>query len=274
MDASTRSHTHNIGQSLELANEWDVIQSVGMNGHRETDAGQMNLARNGEPNGIPDSGSNPGNLSPLQDVDSLSLSCSCLDELHSILMSLQPFPSPSFPSLRGPLVRATNLARAVVRCPFCPRDYPSALQNLMLLNTLLPLVTHGYAELLTHIQERAGQGSRITYRVGDTSQSNAHLHTSAPDCPMGFNIELDSDEWAAMARKVVKQDVYGNAQSADSLLSVVEELEQRQQNWHLLQPFSPNASCPGQQLNDTHKRDGFCLLLTSRTRGSIDALDL
>ncbi|KAL8904127.1 MAG: hypothetical protein Q9207_003478 [Kuettlingeria erythrocarpa] len=128
--------------------------------------------------------------------------------------------------------------------------------------------------LLTHIQERWIHGEKITYRVGDASQANAHLHTGTPECPMGFHVELESEEWAAMARKVVKQDVYGNAQNIDCLIGVVEELEQRQHIWHLLRPFSLNASCTTEQPDDAHKHNGFCLQLTGRIRAAIDALQL
>ncbi|KAL8875736.1 MAG: hypothetical protein Q9198_005944 [Flavoplaca austrocitrina] len=79
----------------------------------------------------------------------------------------------------------------------------------------------------------------ITYRVGEVDLANVHLHTGTKDCPMGFTIELDPEEWVAMARKVLKQDIYGNSQNVDCLISVLEELEQGHQAWQLVgMPFS------------------------------------
>lgn len=274
LDTSAWDHTYGIRQSPHLSGEWDVLQSSSMNGNREGNLGQTSPLTARESDPIGDSESNIGNLTSLQNAGTLSVLCSCLNELYATLGGFQPFPPPSFPLSRGPLTRATNLARSVVRCPFCPRDYPTALQNLMLMNTLLLLVTYGYAKLLTHIQERSAHEERITYRVGDASQANAHLHTGTPDCPMGFTVELESEEWAAMARKVVKQDVFGNTQSIDCLIGVVEEMEQRQHIWHLLRPFDSNASCTREEPDDSHKHNGFCLQLTGRIRAAIDALHL
>lgn len=252
----------------------DAVQDLDRNGHEQSGALQTSIAMDGEENSIAHAEPTSGTLSSINGIDLIGVSCSCLNDLYTTLMSFQSLPSPSFPSSRGSLTKATNLARSVVRCPFCPQDYPSALQNLMLLSTLLPLVAHGYAQLLTHIQERADKGTRVTYRVGDLSQSASHLHTDTWDCPMGFNVELESHEWAAMARKVVKQDVYGNGQSMDCLLSVIEELEQRQHIWHLLQPFGPDTSCPNHRRSGNCEHDALCLQLAGRTRIAIEALNL
>lgn len=271
-------HSHGMSSDNGLSNSWDGIQDRNEDGHRQASVDQMDLSMNGGQNYLEDPVLDPEALATVQHVDRhvdlMGESCSCLNDLYSMLMSFKSWPSPSFPLSRGLLTRATNLARSVVHCPFCPRDYPSAVQNIMLLNTLLPLVTHGYAQLLAHIQERAALGIKITYRVGEASESTAHLHTYTPDCPMGFNLELDSDEWAAMARKVVKQDVYGSAQCIDCLLSVVEQLEERQHMWHFFQPFGSNTSCSGQPPNEGCDSKPRCLQLTSQTREAIDALNL
>ncbi|KAL8689689.1 MAG: hypothetical protein Q9218_004701 [Villophora microphyllina] len=231
------------------------------------------------PDGFPGAMEDPKSFSESilasQDPATDTAPCSCLKELYAMLESFQSLPPPSFPSSRAPLLKATSLARAAIRCPMCPQDYPSALQNLMLLNTLLPLVVHGYASLLRHIEEQAAQGCKMTFRVGDLSQSAAHLHTGTLDCPMGFNIELESEEWSAMARKVVKQDVYGNAQNMDSLSGVVEELEQRQHIWHILRPFDTydsNAVCQYQRPEEDSGDSRLCLRMVNQSRQAIKAL--
>ncbi|KAL8720290.1 MAG: hypothetical protein Q9225_002828 [Loekoesia sp. 1 TL-2023] len=274
---STWDHQNTMDPSLGSPNGWDVTQSLDHTRHPSPGASQTNFPLHRGENLTAATEQNARSTSALQTSDFIGVSCPCLNELYSMLMSFQSLPPPSFPSSRGPLIEATNLARRVVRCPYCPQDYPSALQNLMLLTTLLPLVAYGYGQLLKHVQERAAQGCTITYRVGDPSLAAAHLHTGTADCPMGFNVDLNSEEWGAMARKVLKQDVYGNTQSIDCLVSVVEELEQRQYIWHLLQPFGadvPVAPCRDQQTSDPSQHNGLCTQLTGGVRRAIEALNL
>ncbi|KAI4147714.1 MAG: hypothetical protein LQ341_001736 [Variospora aurantia] len=274
VDALPWEHANNMALSLSMPDDCPAIPESSVNGSHKTSAPQTNLPVDGESYHFAEPDLTVAASPPPQDVHLTGITCSCLSELYSMLISFQSLPSPSFPSSRAPLTRAINLARAVVRCPFCPRDFPSALQNLMLLTTLLPLVVHGYAQVLAVVHEEATQGRRITYRVGDLAQAGSQLHTGTPDCPLGFNVELDSEEWAAMARKVLKQDIYGNGQSIDCLLSVVEELEQRQHIWHLLQPFGQHASCSTPQSDDSHEHNPVCLQLTGHIRGAINALHL
>ncbi|KAL8992007.1 MAG: hypothetical protein Q9169_007453 [Polycauliona sp. 2 TL-2023] len=166
-------------------------------------------------------------------------SCTCLTQLHLMLQAFQSMPPASFPSSRDPLTRATKLGRTINRCTLCPLDFPTAMQTSMLLMTLLRLVAHGYSSLVRDIQAKAGEGRSITYRVGEMNFSNAHLHTGTLDCPMGFNLELGPEEWAAMAKKVLKQDIHGSSQNVDCLMGVLDELEQRQQTWQVMDlPFS------------------------------------
>lgn len=267
-------HHASVQSNLDLPISWDDIQGLNINTFPPTAADQGNDLGGGV-NENTVTIQDMGNPSSMQTVDLVGVSCSCLNELYSILASFQSLPPTSFPASRGPLIKATNLARRVVRCPHCPQDYPSALQNLMLLTTLLPLVAHGYAKLLQHIQEQAAQGCAVTYRVGDSSLSTIHLHTGTPECPMGFNVELDAEEWASMARKVVKQDIYGNNQKLDCVLSVVEELEQRQWIWHLLQPSCTDTLLPPchSQQNEPDQQ-GLCMQLIGVARRAIDNLKL
>ncbi|KAL8766440.1 MAG: hypothetical protein Q9194_006268 [Teloschistes cf. exilis] len=264
-----------LSQDVVTAGEWNPLCSPDLIDLPFPNAANVNTATNGSED-IEDSSISSNLASSSRSAAAISAPCSCLKELYAMLASFQSLPPLSFPSSRGPLLKATSLCRAVVRCPMCPQDYPSALQNLMLLTTLLPLIVHGYAKLLQHIHEQAAQGCAVTFRVGDTSQAASHLHTGTPDCPMGFNIELDADEWSAMARKVVKQDVYGNAQNMDCLLGVVEELEQRQHIWHVLRPFDshdPNPGCQYQPPEDESGESRLCLRLVDQSRKAIEALE-
>ncbi|KAL8707748.1 MAG: hypothetical protein Q9220_007268 [cf. Caloplaca sp. 1 TL-2023] len=241
---------------------WDIPRSMNSNGHLPVSTA-------------------PPMMTSIQGASQHTMSSQpdfgLLPSLYSMLISFQSLPPPSFPSSRGPLLKATDLARATVRCPLCPMTYSSALQNLMLLTTLLLLVADGYANLLKSVKEQAAEGKMITYRVGDASLSSLHLHTGSFDCPMGFNVDLTAEEWVIMAKKVLKQDLYGASQSIDCLVGVVEELEQRQHIWHLLQPFDTNctnAGCPVQQSQDSHGHGSLCLSLVRQIRKAIEALEL
>lgn len=259
-----------LDPSLLAANNSELFQDP------RADRDNSDLASNGVLNDTEENDPLGEGLILSQNAGVLGAPCSCLKELRSMLENFQSLPPPTFPSSRGPLIKATTLARVVVRCPFCPVDYPSALQNLMLLTTLLPLVVHSYANLLQHIEDQAARGCRITYRVGDLSPAASHLHTGTIDCPMGFNVELDSAEWAAIARKVLKQDIFGQAENSDCLNGVVDELEQRQHFWHLLQPFSEhgsNGSCHYQQPHDSGN-NGLCLQLIAQIRKAMEVLKL
>lgn len=90
--------------------------------------------------------------------------------------------------------------------------------------------------------------------------------------PHGFNVELDPEEGAAMAKKVLKQDIYGNSQSVDCLIGVIEELEQRHQTLHLLQlPCSEaGASCR----NPQPQSQGLFLQLIQHIRAVVEDLGL
>lgn len=201
-----------------------------------------------------------------------SISCTCLTQLHGMLQAFQSMPPASFPSSRDPLTRATKLGRSINRCTRCPLDFPTALQTSMLLMTLLRLVVHGYASLVRDIQTRAAEGTKITYRVGEVDFANVHLHTGTKDCPMGFTIELDPEEWVAMARKVLKQDIYGNSQNVDCLVSVLEELEQRHQAWQLLGlPF--NDTDAAVRNPHSHPQDLFFQLI-QHIRAVVEELQL
>ncbi|KAL9035041.1 MAG: hypothetical protein Q9214_006772 [Letrouitia sp. 1 TL-2023] len=217
----------------------------------------------------------PGNADTLDGFGAgqSQIKCSCMQDLYSTLSSFQSPPPPSFPSSLAPLLKATTIAREVVRCSLCPLEYNTAVQNLMLLSTLLPLIAHEYGRLLNHIGEKAKEGGTLTYRVGDRSPENLSLHTGTEDCPMGFNIELDAEDWATMARKVIKQEVHGTSENSKSLSQVVDELGQRQQFWHSLRgalSTDEQPSCKQQ----TNQGGQICMQLINNVRQEIDRLGL
>ncbi|MCJ1469103.1 hypothetical protein MMC07_007736 [Pseudocyphellaria aurata] len=203
-------------------------------------------------------------------------SCKCLPNLYASISSFQPLPKPSFPLTLGTLANATTLSRDVVRCKECPKTHVSALQNLMLLSTLLALIVNEYSKLLDHIDGRAAREETIVLRMGERfSTETMHLHTGTPDCPMGFNLELSGAEWCKMARKAVKQAVIGSDHSPrDSFTSVLEELEQRQNAWHATAEQHGQCKDCGQQERSDVVGTFSCLQMVNNIKRLLRGLNL
>jgi hypothetical protein len=163
--------------------------------------------------------------------------CACLSEMYLTLSSLQAQTVFSFPhvlpTLRSALATTTN----VLKCEECPKQVTTAMQNVMLLTTLLTSITDSYQNLISAIEAEAKQvkesGETKGFRMGDNAPERMHMHTGTPDCPMGFDIELDGDEWRKLARKVVKADVEGSRSGTSSILGLADMLTERQSRWHL-----------------------------------------
>ena len=157
--------------------------------------------------------------------------CSCLSDLYSMLAKFQKLPAPSFPFSMGALKGAAALSRRVVACHHCSQTFSTALQNSMLLGTLVQLLIMEYAKLLSHIDERCEQAERIACRLGDPSSLYDSRHTGLPDCPMSINVDLSGDEWRTLARKAVAQEVLGNSQGSHGLVGLVQEMKDRRVSW-------------------------------------------
>ena len=201
--------------------------------------------------------------------------CKCLESLYSTLASFQTLPPPSFPYSMNILTKATTVACDALRCQRCPTAYTSALQNLMSLLTLLPLIAHEYGKLLKHIDERSSKGCSIRFRMGEQSTDQLHLHTGTLDCPMAFEAELSAIEWRSMARKVIKQRVLGSAGLGFSVLGLLDELDERQRDWHAkprLAEFKHGLSC--MEDGCSNEEQHTCLQMVSRVRAAIEVLGL
>ena len=159
-------------------------------------------------------------------------SCSCLPKLYAVLASFQSMPAPSFPYSMGNLKKAKCLGHEIVTCRVCPQAYNTAVQNSMLLGTLLQMVIYEYAKLLKHIDERSTLTDKIPFRVGEPSSEFDSRHTGTPDCPMAVNIELSGEDWRMIARKAIRQEVLGSTGSNDGLEGLVDAMRNRQTTWH------------------------------------------
>ena len=208
--------------------------------------------------------------------DAMTVSgCKCLASLYATLSSFQTLPPPSFPYSMNILTKATMVACDAVRCQICPFTYASALQNIMALGTLIPLVAHEYGKLLKHIDERSSKGCSIIFRMGEQSIDQLHLHTGTLDCPLSFDAELSAVEWRSMARRVIKQRVVGSAGLGVSVFGLINELEERQRDWHAkpkVAEFKHGLSCMEDSCSIDEKHT--CLQMVSRARASIEGLGL
>lgn len=205
------------------------------------------------------------------------IGCSCLSDLYSILAKFQSLPEPSFPHSMGALRSAATLSRGVVACHDCSEAYNTALQNSMLLGTLLQLVINEYSNLLKHIDKKSAEPGKITFRFRDPSSLFDSRHTGLPDCPMAINVDLSGDEWRALARKAIAQEVIGNSQGSRGLIGLVQDMKDRQVSWHTR--FS-NRQCTALHGADHQQKaetpDHLCvqIVYTDNLKRSVEALGL
>ena len=173
--------------------------------------------------------------------------CSCLSDIYSMLVKFQSLPEPSFPHSMGALRSAANLSRRFFACRDCSEAYNTALQNYMLLGTLLQLVINEYANLLKYIDTKSAEPGKITFRFADPSLLFDSRHTGLPDCPMAINVDLSGDEWRTLARKAIAQEVIGSSQGSRGLIALVQDLKDRQTPWH--------KRCSNRQCTAFHSAD-------------------
>jgi len=179
-----------------------------------------------------------------------------------------------------------STARTAIHCPHCPTSFPTALQNMMLLGTLFPLILDHYRRLLLAIDADAADGRPKMYRIGDASPATAHLHTNAPDCPMDVEIELGAEDWRRMARKVVGRDVLGKEDGGaevGGMVGLVRDIERRQRSWHEKNLYDKSLIEDGRgsgspcSEGDGHRHgegDHLCLKIVELAKAGIAGLDL
>lgn len=187
--------------------------------------------------------------------------CACLPNLYTALASFQSAPPPSFPYTMGVLKKAANLGRDVVRCQNCVKTNNLALQNSMMLGTLLNLVIGEYSKLLKYIDQRSCTEDKIAFRMADHSPALMGLHTGTPDCPMAINIDLSGPEWGMLAKKAIKQELIGDSENSKSLVNLTQEMKTRQLSWHA--EFCEGSDQPPEahavNKHDNGKNDCLCV---------------
>ena len=188
-----------------------------------------------QPEKVPELTQDTGTASPPS--DDARPQCRCLSKLYVTLAAFQDPPPPSFPYSMTSLKRACKLAGEVVGCKACGSRYNTALQNSMLLGTMINLIITDFRRLLTHVEERAKTTEKLSLRMAENNTDLEHLHTGTPDCPMGIDIELDGAQWKAVADKAIRRELFGTPDHR-GLAQIVDQMKERQLEWH-----EKRASC-------------------------------
>jgi hypothetical protein len=209
--------------------------------------------------------------------------CSCLATIYLALSSLQEFPSDVEAAL-GAIRSALNTAQAVLRCGQCcrcggtPRK-PSteALQNTMLLNTLLPVIVNSYRRLLEMVDSEANIAKAAGYQMNCKiiqDSSNRDRSDLFGETESVENVFMAPDDWRAGMHRLLRADVYGHDMVNLGLKSILAEMEQRQRNGHLrmeklshfgLMNISQERQCLGED-------NAPCLLMLNITKIALESL--
>ena len=218
----------------------------------------------------------PGNTDDLV-LGAQSVECKCLPQLYAFLGTFQKPMIPIYPFSLVALKKTAGFCTEAVRCQHCSTEYSSALQNSMLLGTLMNLVIIEYRKLLEHIDEQAAEGAAKSMRMGNNTPEMMHLHTGTLDCPMGINLDLSGDEWKVLAKRTVRKEIFGPGEP--NLAQIIQEMKDRQQQWHSRYQHSlPQHTAVNRAEHKEETKDNACAclqgLLIDRLGESLHVLDL
>ncbi|KAF2706642.1 hypothetical protein K504DRAFT_384935 [Pleomassaria siparia CBS 279.74] len=205
--------------------------------------------------------------------------CTCLSVMYLAISELQTMPTFAFPAVIMPLRRAMSTAATLLRCEKCPNEPFTAIQNVQSLTALLGALAERFHKVLDTVDDEAGRlertGTKKLFRVSENNPATQHLHTGSVDCPMGFDIELESGDWKRLVKKAVKSEVIGGGANANPLISLVDMMEQRQHGWHMnharmghldarIRMFGPQNVC------DSRGNDASCLRMVAQVRSMVN----
>ncbi|KAL9562277.1 hypothetical protein ACKAV7_013360 [Fusarium commune] len=201
-------------------------------------------------------------VSPISQTSSRS--CSCLAAFYLTVDDLCKNERLSFPSGLPFLRKTISTAGQIAHCQICPTSHLSAMQNIQLLGTLLMSVGQQYGVILESIDKEANASKeKNELKRLQFSEVRAEYCTEAPS----YSLELGPSEWADLARKAVKAEVYGNGREEECLWSVLNYLEKRQAQWHAV---PPHQDCPHQYRQS--EEEPFCIKILHKAKESIGAL--
>jgi hypothetical protein len=138
------------------------------------------------------------------------------------------------------------------------------MQNIQLLGTLLMSVGQQYGVILESIDKEAKESmEKNELKRLHFSEVGVEYSTEATS----YNLELNPTEWAGLAKKAVKAEVYGNGREEECLWGVLNYLEKRQAQWHAV---PPHHDCPHQYQQS--EEEPFCIKILHKAKESIEAL--
>ncbi|KAI9796478.1 MAG: hypothetical protein M1833_006146 [Piccolia ochrophora] len=219
-------------------------------------------------------------------------SCSCFRSLCDTLSSLSTFsaspPTPQFPFALAPLQNALKTAQFALVCTICRHPNQQAFQTMMLLATLIPIVANGYAAILAWVDDEARsvqiRGEKKKLRMGDAGPTAAAMHTGQPDCAAGWEVEVDAAEWRRLARRVVRERVYGGvngdvvngSEGRLGLMQILQMMEQKQREGHEQQSHAPrdDENCSMKLWRGNKGEDPFCAKLLGHVKEIVGRLEV
>lgn len=164
--------------------------------------------------------------------------CACLASCYLTMDHLCKNEKLTFPSGLQQLRKAITTATEMAHCQVCPGNNLFAMQNIQLLVTLVMSIVKQYDVILQSIDEEGGSL--------DQQPRTKHLHfkvaedeitdTPTTDGSLDYPIEVSPAQWTILAKRVVKNEVYGRDGSHNSLWALLIFLEQRQLKWHAVPP--------------------------------------
>ncbi|KAH7174363.1 uncharacterized protein B0J16DRAFT_404004 [Fusarium flagelliforme] len=191
-----------------------------------------------------------------------SPSCSCLATFYLTMDDLCKNTDLVFPSGLMFLRRTLSTVSQLAHCQTCPTQYLSSMQNIQLLGTLLMSIARQYGVVLESITKESDLMS------GGNQPMYIQFGPFVEDSASAFSFQTSPSEWAALARRAVKQEVYGSDDKEDSLWGLIHLLERRQVKWHAL---PPKPDCPYRRLTD---KEPLCMKILQGAKTFLGTLGL
>ena len=211
--------------------------------------------------------------------------CSCLDTMYLAMSSLKELPS-EFGAALAAVRSAANTAQLVLRCDQCgrcmgpPIQPPiDALQNTMLLATLLPTIVNCYKKLLEMVDHEASMAKVAGYQIefyilqDDTIFGPSGMRGEAESLEHAL---MDPDDWRSAVHRILRNDIYGDQMATPGLKSIISEMEERQRRGHTKMDTMSNSGLFNdfQQRHCLGERNAPCLQILNVTKVAMESLTI
>lgn len=178
----------------------------------------------------------------------------------------------AFPFSLHLLREAVGSAWTSVQCQYCPSSCITAIQNIHMLGVLLVSIVERYGQVITAIETEERRASNTSetksFRIGDMTQANSHLHTGEGfNCPGSITVELSPAEWRSLTKKVVKAEINGTSDDfRPGFMSVIDSLVQRQNKWHESLPPHDFSDAMQSYREQTGTGNPVCLFMVKQAK--------